>query len=32
VALLAVKDAALAEKLQAYRKSQEQAIVETKLP
>jgi 5-(carboxyamino)imidazole ribonucleotide mutase len=32
VALLAVKDAALAEKLNAYRKAQEQAVVETKLP
>ena len=32
VALLAIKDTALAERLQAYRKSQEQAIVETKLP
>jgi 5-(carboxyamino)imidazole ribonucleotide mutase len=32
VALLAVRDAALAEKLQEYRKSQEKAIVETQLP
>jgi 5-(carboxyamino)imidazole ribonucleotide mutase len=32
VALLAAKDPALAERLQAYRKSQEQGIVETKLP
>src|ERR1700686_2008330 len=32
VALLAVKDAALAERLQAYRKTQEQTILETKLP
>jgi 5-(carboxyamino)imidazole ribonucleotide mutase len=32
VALLAVKDAGLAQKLQAYRKSQEQTIMETRLP
>jgi 5-(carboxyamino)imidazole ribonucleotide mutase len=32
VALLAGQDAGLAQKLQAYRKSQEQTIIETKLP
>jgi 5-(carboxyamino)imidazole ribonucleotide mutase len=31
-ALLAVRDAALAERLKAYRKAQEQAIMDTKLP
>jgi 5-(carboxyamino)imidazole ribonucleotide mutase len=30
--LLAVRDTALAERLQAYRKAQEQAIMDTKLP
>jgi 5-(carboxyamino)imidazole ribonucleotide mutase len=32
VALLAVKEAGLAERLQAYRQAQAQAIAETKLP
>ncbi len=32
VALLSVKDAPLAERLAAYRKKQEQTILETKLP